>query len=110
MEPRIKAFVESDAGAEQFIARYAEAVASPEVRQAYDDWVIADFRERSLLEGARMQGRAELEGVVADKNAALADKDAALADKDATLADKDAALAEQAALIASLRAQLGSAE
>jgi hypothetical protein len=59
MEPRIKEFVESDAGASQFIARYDEAAASPAVRRAYEDWVLADFRERSLLQGARDEGRKE---------------------------------------------------
>jgi hypothetical protein len=56
MEPRIKEFVDGDAGAAQFIARYDEATASPTVRQAYQDWVLADFRERSLLQGARDEG------------------------------------------------------
>jgi hypothetical protein len=59
MEPRLKEFVESDAGAAQFIARYGEAAASPAVRQAYEDWVLADFRERSMLQGARDEGIAE---------------------------------------------------
>jgi hypothetical protein len=59
MEPRIKEFVESDAGAAQFIARYGEAAASPAVRQAYEDWVLADFRERSMLQGAQDEGRAK---------------------------------------------------
>jgi hypothetical protein len=59
MEPRIKEFVEGDAGASQFIARYDEAAASPAVRRAYEDWVLADFRERSLLQGARDEGRIE---------------------------------------------------
>jgi hypothetical protein len=59
MEPRIKEFVESDAGAAQFIARYDEAAASPIVRRAYEDWVLADFRERSMLQGARDEGRRE---------------------------------------------------
>jgi hypothetical protein len=59
MEPRIKEFAESDAGAAQFIARYGEATASPAVRQAYEDWVLADFRERSMLQGARDEGMAE---------------------------------------------------
>jgi predicted transposase YdaD len=59
MEPMIKEFVESDAGAGQFIARYGEATASPVVRQAYQDWVLADFRERSMLQGARDEGKAE---------------------------------------------------
>ncbi|MDR1622216.1 MAG: hypothetical protein LBS00_07565, partial [Synergistaceae bacterium] len=36
-----------------------EATASPAVRQAYQDWVLADFRERSLLQGARDEGKAE---------------------------------------------------
>jgi hypothetical protein len=56
MEPRIKECVESDAGATQFIARYDEAAASPAVRQAYEDWILADFREKSLLQGARDEG------------------------------------------------------
>jgi hypothetical protein len=59
MEPRIKEFVESDAGAAQFVARYDQATASPEVRQAYEDWVLADFRERSMLQGARDEGVTE---------------------------------------------------
>ncbi|MDR1508515.1 MAG: Rpn family recombination-promoting nuclease/putative transposase [Synergistaceae bacterium] len=59
MEPRMKEFVESDAGAAQFIARYGEAAASPAVRQAYEDWVLADFRERSMLKGARDEGIVE---------------------------------------------------
>jgi predicted transposase/invertase (TIGR01784 family) len=29
------------------------------VRQAYEDWALADFRERSLLKGARDEGKAE---------------------------------------------------
>jgi hypothetical protein len=48
-----------NAGAAQFIARYGEATASPAVRQAYEDWVLADFRERSMLKGARDEGMAE---------------------------------------------------
>ncbi|MDR1137936.1 MAG: hypothetical protein LBK91_06395 [Synergistaceae bacterium] len=56
MEPMIKEFVESDTGATQFIARYDEAAASPTIRQAYEDWALADFRERSLLKGAREDG------------------------------------------------------
>jgi hypothetical protein len=59
MESKIKEFVESDAGAAQFVARYDDAAASPAVRQAYQDWVIADFRERSMLQGARNEGRNE---------------------------------------------------
>jgi hypothetical protein len=59
MEPRIKAFVERDEGAAQFVARYDEAAASPAVRQAYEDWILADFRERSLLQGARDEGITE---------------------------------------------------
>jgi predicted transposase YdaD len=38
---------------------YGEVTASPAVRQAYQDWVFADFRERSLLQGARDEGIAE---------------------------------------------------
>jgi hypothetical protein len=68
MEPRIKAFVESDAGAAQFVARYDEAAASPAVRQAYEDWILADFRERSLLQGAREEGKEE-ERIAIAKNA-----------------------------------------
>jgi predicted transposase/invertase (TIGR01784 family) len=56
MEPRIREFVESDTGAAQFIARYDKAAASPTVRQAYEDWVLADFRERGMLQGARDEG------------------------------------------------------
>jgi hypothetical protein len=59
MEPKMREFIESDAGAAQFVARYGEAVASPTIRQAYKDWVIADFRERSMLWGARSEGRKE---------------------------------------------------
>jgi hypothetical protein len=95
MEPRIKKIVENDAGAAQFVARYEEAAASPAVRQAYQDWVLADFRERSILQGARDEERAIWEGVVADKDAALADKDAALTDKDAIIAELRARLDER---------------
>jgi hypothetical protein len=56
MEPRMKTFIENDAGAVQFVARYDETVASPEVQQSYMDWVIADFRERSLRKGAWLEG------------------------------------------------------
>jgi hypothetical protein len=99
LAPEIKKFVENDAGAAQFIDRYNEAAASPAVRQAYEDWILADFRERSMLQGARDEERAIWKSVVADKDAALADKDVALAEQAAALADKDA-------LIATLRAQL----
>jgi hypothetical protein len=57
MEPRMKEFVEGDAGAAQFVARYGEATASPEVRQAYEDWVLADFREMNMLQGAYDEGK-----------------------------------------------------
>ncbi|MDR1580839.1 MAG: hypothetical protein LBS35_10825 [Synergistaceae bacterium] len=68
MEPRIKEFVDSDAGAAQFVARYDEATAIPSVRQSYEEWVLADFRERSMLQGARDEGKAEARVAVA-KNA-----------------------------------------
>jgi hypothetical protein len=56
MEPRIREFTESNAGAAQFISRYGEVTASPVVQQAYQDWVLADFREASIMKGARMEG------------------------------------------------------
>jgi hypothetical protein len=59
MESKIKEFVERDAGAAQFVARYDEVTASPTVRQAYQDWILADFRERSMLQGAHDNGRNE---------------------------------------------------
>ncbi|MDR1247057.1 MAG: PD-(D/E)XK nuclease family transposase [Clostridiales Family XIII bacterium] len=59
MEPEMREFVESDAGAAQFVDRYSEATASPVIRQSYRDWVLADFRERSMLQGARSEGREE---------------------------------------------------
>jgi hypothetical protein len=59
MEPRMREFIESDAGAAQFVARYGEAAASPMIQKAYRDWVIADFRERSIIQGARSEGHAE---------------------------------------------------
>jgi hypothetical protein len=68
MEPGIKNFVEGDAGAAQFVARYDEITASPAVRQAYQDWVLADFRERSMLQGARDEGKIEERFTIA-KNA-----------------------------------------
>jgi hypothetical protein len=104
--PEIKKFVENDTGAAQFVARYDEASASPAVRQAYQDWVLADFRERSMLQGARDEERAIWEGVVADKDVVIADKDVVIAEQAATLADKDVALADKDAIIAELRAQL----
>jgi predicted transposase/invertase (TIGR01784 family) len=69
-----KEFVENDAGAAQFIARYDQATASPAVRQAYEDWVLADFRERSMLQGARDEGRADgvKEGIFATAKNAVA--------------------------------------
>ena len=54
METKMKDFVQNDAGAKQFVERYDEAVVNPAVRQAYHDWMIADFRERSILQGARL--------------------------------------------------------
>ncbi|MDR1204811.1 MAG: hypothetical protein LBL26_04930 [Peptococcaceae bacterium] len=101
--PEIKKFVENDAGAAQFVARYDEASASPAVRQAYQDWILADFRERSMRQGARDEGMKEERAIW---QSVVADKDVVIADKDMVIADKDAALAEQAALIAALRAQL----
>jgi hypothetical protein len=68
VEPKIREFVDSDAGAAQFVERYDEVTASPAVRQAYQDWVFADFRERSMLQGARDEGKAEGMTLVA-KNA-----------------------------------------
>jgi hypothetical protein len=68
MEPKIKEFVERDAGAKQFVARYGEATASSEVRQAYHDWILADFRERSILQGAWDKGKKEERFAIA-KNA-----------------------------------------
>jgi hypothetical protein len=59
MEPSMKKFVEGDAGARQFLERYGEAAASPEVRQAYHDWVVADLRERGMMQGAREEGLEE---------------------------------------------------
>ncbi|MDR0765251.1 MAG: hypothetical protein LBE65_06660 [Synergistaceae bacterium] len=55
--PEEKTVISSDAGAAQFVARYGETVASPVVRQAYEDWVLADFRERSMSQGARADGK-----------------------------------------------------
>jgi hypothetical protein len=60
MEPRIKKFTENDAGAAQFVSRYGEATASPEVQQAYYDWMLADFRELSIMQGVRMEA---IEGI-----------------------------------------------
>ena len=45
------------------MARYGEAAASPGVRQAYHDWILADFRERSMLKGARDEGIIEGEKI-----------------------------------------------
>jgi hypothetical protein len=56
MEPRIREFTENNAGAAQFISRYGEVTASPDVQQAYQDWILADFREMSIIQGARMEG------------------------------------------------------
>ena len=56
MEPRMKTSAENDAGAAQFVTRYGEAAASPVVQQAYKDWIIADFRDRSLRKGAWLEG------------------------------------------------------
>jgi hypothetical protein len=56
MEPRIREFTENNAGAAQFISRYGEVTASQEVQQAYQDWVLADFREMSIMQGLRMEG------------------------------------------------------
>ncbi|MDR1085932.1 MAG: PD-(D/E)XK nuclease family transposase [Deltaproteobacteria bacterium] len=56
MEPKIKEFVNRDPGAEQFVDRYGQVAASPEARKAYHDWMIAEFRERSLLLGAEKIG------------------------------------------------------
>jgi predicted transposase/invertase (TIGR01784 family) len=59
MEPRMKKFIENDAGAAQFVARYDEAAASPVIQRAYWDWFIAELRERSMLQGARSEGLEE---------------------------------------------------
>jgi predicted transposase/invertase (TIGR01784 family) len=56
MDPRIREFTESNAGAAQFVSRYGEVSASPAVQQAYQDWVLADFREASIMRGVRMEG------------------------------------------------------
>jgi hypothetical protein len=56
MEPRIREFTERNAGASQFISRYGEVTASPAVQQAYQDWVLADMREASIMRGAKMEG------------------------------------------------------
>ncbi|MDR1085931.1 MAG: hypothetical protein LBP22_14025 [Deltaproteobacteria bacterium] len=56
MEPKIKKIVDRDQGAEQFVGRYHQVAASPEARKAYHDWMIAEFRERSLLLGAEKTG------------------------------------------------------
>jgi len=55
MEPKIKAFVEGDAGASQYVSRYSEVTADATVKQAYRDWVLADFRERGIIRGAQLQ-------------------------------------------------------
>jgi predicted transposase/invertase (TIGR01784 family) len=59
MQPRMKKFIENDAGAAQFVARYDEAAASPVIQRAYWDWFIDEFRERSMLQGARSEGLEE---------------------------------------------------
>jgi hypothetical protein len=56
MEPKIREFTSSNAGAAQFVSRYGEVAASPAVQQAYQDWVLADFREASVMKGVRMEG------------------------------------------------------
>jgi hypothetical protein len=55
MEPRMGAFAENDIGAAQFVARYGEVTASEAIQQAYREW-IADFRDMSIIQGARMEG------------------------------------------------------
>jgi hypothetical protein len=55
MEPRMGEFAANDMGATQFVTRYSEVAASPAVQQAYHEW-IADFREMSIIQGARMEG------------------------------------------------------
>jgi hypothetical protein len=105
MIPEIEKFVERDAGAAQFVARYDEVSASPAVRQAYQDWILADFRERSMLQGARDEGKTEgkIEG---KKEGKIEGEKEERAKWEGVVADKNAALAEQAALIAELRARL----
>jgi hypothetical protein len=56
MEPKMRDFIESDAGAAQFVERYGEAAASPAIRQSYWDWMMADFREQGMLQGAISKG------------------------------------------------------
>jgi hypothetical protein len=60
MDPRIREFTEDNAGAAQFVSRYGEVSASPAVQQAYQDWVLADFREASIMRGVRMEAEEEL--------------------------------------------------
>jgi predicted transposase YdaD len=55
MEPRMKKFAANDMGAAQFVARYGEVTASAAVQQAYREW-IDDFRDMSIIQGARMEG------------------------------------------------------
>jgi flagellar biosynthesis/type III secretory pathway protein FliH len=59
MEPKMREFIENDAGAAQFVDRYGEAAASPEIQQTYWDWLMADFREQGIIQGARMLGLEE---------------------------------------------------
>jgi predicted transposase/invertase (TIGR01784 family) len=59
MEPKMREFIENDAGAAQFVDRYGEAAASPEIQQTYWDWFMAEFREQGIIQGAKMQGREE---------------------------------------------------
>jgi predicted transposase/invertase (TIGR01784 family) len=51
----MKKFAANDMGAAQFVARYGEVTASAAVQQAYREW-IDDFRDMSIIQGARMEG------------------------------------------------------
>jgi predicted transposase/invertase (TIGR01784 family) len=56
MEPRLQTFYETDDGLRQFCARYGHAVATVEVREAYNRWYIGQMRDWGEMDGARQEG------------------------------------------------------